>query len=107
MQLFTQADHRRVAAGEFKVTFRQAMVRAERLGPWSKIALDLVERHPRIVARVLADDAGIVTADFKVFVRKLKKLGLTTTHVRGYELTERGQAVLDELRAKAQPRGQK
>ena len=30
--------------------------------------------------------------------RKLKKIGLTTSHDIGYELTELGQATLDRLR---------
>jgi hypothetical protein len=71
---------------------------------WTKTALELIERQPRTLARILAAEAGFDTLDFKVNVRKLKKLGLTTTHVRGYELTELGQAVLDALRARPRSR---
>lgn len=36
---------------------------------------------------------------------ELKKLGFTTTHVRGYQLTGLGQALLDALRARPRARG--
>jgi hypothetical protein len=71
---------------------------------WTQTALTLIEQQPRVLARILAADAGFETLAFKVNVRKLKKLGLTMTHVRGYELTELGQAVLDALRARPRTR---
>jgi hypothetical protein len=80
----------------------QVLIRLARLDkatrPWTENALTLIERNPRVVARELAEEAGYPALDFKVNIRKLKKLGLTTSHDIGYELTELGQAALDRLR---------
>src|SRR4051794_17193487 len=73
------------------------LARFDRDRPWTRTALALIARHPRVLARELAAEAGIPTPIFKVDVRKLKRLGLTTSHVRGYELTALGQEVLDRL----------
>jgi hypothetical protein len=86
-----------------KLGVDEAVARLARLDkatrPWTEMALTLIERNPRVVARELAEEAGSATLDFKVNIRKLKKLGLTTSHDVGYELTELGQATLDRLRA--------
>lgn len=88
-----------------ELSVEQVIVRLARLDkasrPWTEAALTLIERNPRIVARELAREAGYDTLDFKVNIRKLKRLGLTTSHDVGYELTELGQAILDRLRNSA------
>lgn len=82
----------------------EALARLARLDrattPWTRTALELIERLPRVVARALAAEVGWETLPFKVNVRKLKALGLTTSHAIGYELTPLGQACLDRLRAR-------
>jgi hypothetical protein len=75
------------------------LARLDKKKPWTEMALTLIERNPRVVARELASEAGQDTLDFKVDVRKLKKIGLTTSHDVGYELTALGQATLDRMRA--------
>lgn len=72
-------------------------------GPWTLTALRLIEQNPRVLARLLAREAGIETLDFKVNIRKLKKLGLTHSHLTGYELTDLGQSILDLLVQNASP----
>jgi hypothetical protein len=74
------------------------LARLDKTKPWTERALRLIERNPRVVARELASEAGYNTLDFKLNIRKLKKLGLTTSHDVGYELTVLGQATLDRMR---------
>lgn len=97
-------EYRDEAPERPRLPLDEIVARLDKLGAWTRSALELIERHPRILARILAAEGGFETADFKVNVRKLKKLGLTTTHVRGYELTELGQAALDALRERARSR---
>lgn len=81
----------------------EALARLARLdqatAPWTRGFLELIEREPRVLARVLAAEAGWEKLPFKVNVRKLKALGLTWSHPIGYELTPLGLACLDRLRA--------
>jgi hypothetical protein len=70
--------------------------------PWTRQTLALIARHPRIAASKLAAKVGRETLDFKVDVRKLKKLGLTQSFEVGYEIAPRGRAYLD-----ARPRRQR
>ena len=70
--------------------------------PWTRQTLALIARHPRIAASKLAAKVGRETLDFKVDVRKLKKLGLTQSFEVGYEIAPRGRAYLD-----AKPRRQR
>lgn len=69
--------------------------------PWTKATLELIERHPRVVASSLAKQLGRETAPFKADVRKLKKLGLTQSFEIGYEISPRGRAYLDASRQRA------
>ena len=75
------------------------LARLDKTKPWTELALTLIERNPRVVARELASEAGFHTLDFKVNIRKLKKLGLTISCEVGYELTPLGQSTLDRMRA--------
>ena len=56
--------------------------------------LDLIRAHPQRRAPDLAGMKGRETAPFKIDVRKLKGMGLTISHLVGYELSPRGIAYL-------------
>jgi predicted transcriptional regulator len=64
-------------------------------GPWTRQALGLIDQHPGRRAPDLAEMVGRETKPFKLDVRKLKNLGLTTSLKIGYELSPRGRAYLD------------
>jgi hypothetical protein len=66
----------------------------DKLGPWTRETLKLIDKHPRVAASKLAAKLGRETLPFKVDVRKLKKLGLTQSFEVGYELSPRGRAFL-------------
>ena len=66
-------------------------------GPWTRATLQLIARRPAVVSTDLAAELGRPRADFKLDVRKLKKLGLTRSLDVGYELSPRGRAVLTVL----------
>lgn len=70
---------------------------ASPVGAWTRKVLRIIERHPQVVAASLAKRIGFETDRFKINVRKLKELGLTISHERGYELSPRGKAVLKLL----------
>ena len=69
-----------------------------RVGPWTRKVLDIIEDYPHVVAGSLAKRAGFERDVFKTNVRKLKELGLTISHERGYELSPRGKALLAHLK---------
>ena len=71
--------------------------RAGARGPWTRQYLALLGEQPHVRAQDLADGLGMEKMVFKNDVRKLKELGLTISHSPGYELSPRGQAVLDRL----------
>jgi hypothetical protein len=64
-------------------------------GPWTRVVLGLIERHPGTVSTELAEMCGRPRPEFKADVRKLKALGLTESLEVGYRLTSLGGAVLD------------
>jgi hypothetical protein len=66
--------------------------------PWTIATLAIIEKHPRIAASVLAEKLGRERLEFKVDVRKLKKLGLTQSFEVGYEISPRGRAYLEAQR---------
>lgn len=68
--------------------------RRDERAPWTRAVLRLIADRPEVVARELADELGWERADFKRDVRKLKTLGLTISHRRGYSLSPRGRAFL-------------
>jgi hypothetical protein len=104
---FTGAD-RRVALRE-KSDLSQSdidalMKRLARLdaasshGPWTRQALELIDRNPAIVSTVLAAEMGLERAVFKLDIRKLKESGLTESLEVGYRLSPRGKRLLEHLR---------
>ncbi len=70
------------------------MDRLSRKGPWTRQVLALIGKHPRVAASELARQLDCDRAVFKSDVRKLKKLGLTTSHAVGYELTDTATRLL-------------
>lgn len=63
-------------------------------GPWTRKVLQLISRRPGVVSTELAAEIGRERPDFKLDVRKLKKLGLTHSLEVGYELSPRGAEFL-------------
>lgn len=68
-------------------------------GPWTRQALELIDRNPAIVSTVLAASMGLDRPVFKLDVRKLKESGLTESLEVGYRLSPRGKRLLAHLRA--------
>ncbi|MFW0786599.1 hypothetical protein AAFP35_19060 [Gordonia sp. CPCC 206044] len=79
------------------------VVRLDRLdarsthGPWTRAVLALIGRRPAVVSTELAAELGRDRPDFKLDVRKLKKLGLTESLDVGYRLSPRGRALLARI----------
>lgn len=71
--------------------------RSSPVGPWTHPTLALIARRPATLAAELAEDLGLERDRFKTNVRKLKGLGLTESLRKGYRISPRGQAVLDDL----------
>jgi hypothetical protein len=71
--------------------------RASGHGPWTTAVLRAIRDQPGVRAVDLAAQFGRERAPFKLDVRKLKELGLTESLPRGYRLSPRGEALLDEL----------
>jgi hypothetical protein len=74
--------------------------RASRIGPWTRTTLELIEGRPATRAPDLAASVGRETQPFKLDVRKLKNLGLTTSLRIGYRLSPRGLAYLTVHRSR-------
>jgi hypothetical protein len=72
--------------------------RVSKNGPWTREALDLIDRFPQRRAPDLAAMVERPTAEFKTDVRKLKELGLTESLDIGYRLSPRGAIVVDTER---------
>jgi hypothetical protein len=68
--------------------------RASTHGPWTRATLRAVAEHPGVVSTELAEALGRDRPSFKLDVRKLKRLGLTYSLQRGYQITPKGKAVL-------------
>ena len=68
--------------------------RSSRHGAWTRPVLELIAERPGVRAGDLAEVLGRERLDFKVDVRKLKALGLTTSLPVGYRLSQRGTAYL-------------
>jgi hypothetical protein len=81
-------------------TIAQKLARMDANGPWTKKTLAIIDKHPRVAASQLAAKLGRETLEFKVDVRKLKKLGLTQSFEVGYEISPRGRAYLAAKRKK-------
>lgn len=83
----------------------EKLARMDAPGAWTRDTLAIIEARPRVAASKLAAELGRETAPFKVDVRKLKKLGLTQSFEVGYEISPRGRAYLDAVRASPRGRG--
>ncbi len=103
-RLLHEPDPRELLAGSADLTAQDIeeiearlarLDRASKAGPWTAETLDLIQRHPARRAPDLAEMVGRETKPFKLDVRKLKNLGLTTSLKIGYELSPRGRAYLD------------
>ncbi|MDP1826875.1 MAG: ASCH domain-containing protein [Archangium sp.] len=68
--------------------------RLERDGTWVRKVMELIGKHPRVAASQLALKLEREKEEFKIDVRKLKKLGLTQSFEVGYEVTPRGKKYL-------------
>jgi hypothetical protein len=82
-------------SGEEVAEIRRRLARLDRAsshGTWTDQTLDLIASRPAVRAPDLAASVGRETQPFKLDVRKLKALGLTTSLKVGYELSPRGRA---------------
>lgn len=79
----------------------QAMDRRSTVGAWTERVLRSLQRRPHTAARLLAAEFGWPTLEFKARVRRLKALGLTTSHDVGYELAPAGRRYLRSLDKRA------
>jgi hypothetical protein len=70
-------------------------------GPWTRQALELIDRKPAVVSTVLAAEMGLDRPAFKINIRKLKESGLTESLEVGYRLSPRGRSLLAHLRTLA------
>ena len=68
--------------------------RASSHGSWTADVLQTIAERPGVRAADLAASFGRETQPFKVDVRKLKNLGLTSSLEIGYRLSPRGEAYL-------------
>jgi len=67
-------------------------------GPWTRQALELIDRNPAVVSTILAAEMGLNRPVFKIDIRKLKESGLTESLEVGYRLSPRGKRLLGHLR---------
>jgi hypothetical protein len=70
------------------------MDRRAAAGPWTRETLRLIADNPGTRAADLAALLGRSRDDFKRDVRKLKRLGLTSSLETGYEISPRGRSLL-------------
>jgi len=68
--------------------------RASSHGSWTSAVLQTIAERPGVRAADLAASFGRETQAFKIDVRKLKNLGLTSSLEVGYRLSPRGEAYL-------------
>ncbi len=66
-------------------------------GPWTAMVLEAIHAHPKLVSTELATELEVQRDWLKPNIRKLKNLGLTISHERGYTLSPRGRRVLQSL----------
>ncbi len=75
------------------------LARLEKMGPWTRVYLELIEANPAVLALTLATGLGLEKLPFKANVRRLKALGLTESLPVGYRLSPRGEAALRLIRS--------
>jgi hypothetical protein len=72
------------------------MDKRSRHGPWTRQTLELIREKPATLAAELAAELGREKRPFKADVRRLKELGLTESLERGYRLSPRGRAFIEQ-----------
>ncbi|HSC26686.1 MAG TPA: hypothetical protein VLD67_05400, partial [Vicinamibacterales bacterium] len=84
----------RYASGEpaLILSSRAAVCQLLMSGAWTRKVLHPIERHPNVEAASLARRMGVEKEWLKANIRKLKNLGLTISHRRGYGPSPRGKA---------------
>lgn len=94
-------EKRALAADELQTILSrlQRLDAASRIGPWTRRVLQAIDKHPHRAAAELAAILGIDKETLKTNVRKLKNMGLTISHLPGYEISPRGRTLLNYLRA--------
>jgi hypothetical protein len=73
------------------------MDNSSKYGPWTKRTLSIIQKHPKKRAVFIAEKLEVEKDWLKPQIRKLKGLGLTISHEIGYEISPRGQALLQKL----------
>jgi hypothetical protein len=63
-------------------------------GPWTRKVLLMIQKNPNKRSVDLAEQSGYEKAWLKLNIRKLKNLGLTISHVIGYEISPSGEAFI-------------
>jgi hypothetical protein len=98
---YAGADPRTALAADDRLTAAQRADLDRRLdrldaasthGPWTADTLAVIAAHPGVRAGDLAAELSREREPFKIDVRKLKNLGLTTSLEVGYRLSPRGEA---------------
>ena len=85
---------------EVVAELKKRLARFDAEKKWTAKTLSLIDQYPRIAASQLAKKVKRETAEFKADVVKLKKLGLTQSFEVGYEISPKGRAFLERLKAK-------
>lgn len=65
-------------------------------GPWTKTVLLAIQNNPNLHAIGIAKLTGFEKDWLKINIRKLKNLGLTISHLVGYELSPRGMEFVNK-----------
>lgn len=68
------------------------------VGPWTNEVLELIKKYPGRRAGDLAQMLKVEKDWLKIHIRKLKNLGLTTSHDLGYSLSSLGIFVLNRMK---------
>ncbi|QJD85429.1 ASCH domain-containing protein [Cohnella herbarum] len=76
----------------------EKMDKLSRRGPWTFEMLWIIGKYPGLRATELADHIGWEPDKFKIYVRKLKELGLTISLGTGYKISPRGEIAMKRYR---------
>ncbi|WP_276372199.1 hypothetical protein [Chryseolinea sp. H1M3-3] len=67
----------------------------DKAGPWTLTVLKTIRDNPKLRAADLADKLNRKKDELKINIRKLKNLGLTTSHEVGYTISPLGEHFLN------------
>jgi hypothetical protein len=90
----TEADVAAITAGLARMDTSSSR------GPWTGAVLTLIAERPGVVSTALAEAMAWERQDFKLHVRRLKKLGLTLSLNVGYRLSPRRESYLNDLQTR-------